>query len=59
MVGDRGAAVAAVQDAFVSLRRNGTTLRDAQAAEGYLRSAVLNRCRSWYVARSPNALRDH
>src|SRR5215217_9753686 len=47
MVGDRGAAEDAVQDAFVSLHRNWSTLRDAQAAEGYLRSAVLNRCRSW------------
>jgi RNA polymerase sigma-70 factor (sigma-E family) len=47
MVGDRGAAEDAVQDAFVSLHRNWSTMRDAQAAEGYLRSAVLNRCRSW------------
>jgi RNA polymerase sigma factor (sigma-70 family) len=47
MVGDRGAAEDAVQDAFVSLHRNQRTLRDPEAAEAYLRSAVLNRCRSW------------
>jgi RNA polymerase sigma factor (sigma-70 family) len=47
MVGDREAAEDAVQDAFVSLHRNWSKLRDAGAAEAYLRSAVLNRCRSW------------
>jgi RNA polymerase sigma-70 factor (sigma-E family) len=47
MVGDREAAEDAVQDAFVSLHRNWRTLRDANAAEAYLRSAVLNRSRSW------------
>jgi RNA polymerase sigma-70 factor (sigma-E family) len=47
MVGDREAAEDAVQEAFVSLHRNWRTLRDANAAEAYLRSAVLNRGRSW------------
>jgi len=47
MVGDRGAAEDAVQDAFVSLHRNLRKLRDPDAAEAYVRSAVLNRCRSW------------
>ena len=47
MLGDREAAEDAVQDAFVSLQRNWRTLRDPGAAEGYLRSAVLNRSRSW------------
>src|ERR687898_2006353 len=47
MVGDRGAAEDAVQDAFVALHRNVSKLRDPEAAEAYLRSAVLNRCRSW------------
>jgi RNA polymerase sigma factor (sigma-70 family) len=47
MVGDRGAAEDAVQDAFVSLHRNLRALRDPDAAEAYVRSAVLNRCRSW------------
>ncbi len=47
MVGDRGAAEDAVQDAFVALHRNLPKLRDPEAAEAYVRSAVLNRCRSW------------
>jgi RNA polymerase sigma factor (sigma-70 family) len=47
MVGDREAAEDAVQEAFVSLHRNWRMLRDPAAAEAYLRSAVLNRCRSW------------
>ncbi len=47
MVGDRGAAEDAVQDAFVSLHRNWRKLRDPEAAGAYVRSAVLNRCRSW------------
>jgi RNA polymerase sigma factor (sigma-70 family) len=47
MLGSREAAEDAVQDAFVSLHRRLPTLRDPQAAEAYLRSAVLNRCRSW------------
>ena len=45
MLGSREAAEDAVQDAFVALHRHG--LRDPEAAEAYLRSAVLNRCRSW------------
>lgn len=47
MLGSREAAEDAVQDAFVALHRNRSTLRDPEAAEAYLRSAVLNRCRSW------------
>jgi len=47
MVGDREAAEDAVQDAFVSLHSNMSKLRDPEAAEAYVRSAVLNRCRSW------------
>lgn len=47
MLGDRGAAEDAVQDAFVALHRHGAALRDPDASEAYLRSAVLNRCRSW------------
>jgi RNA polymerase sigma-70 factor (sigma-E family) len=47
MVGDREAAEDAVQEAFVSLHRNWPSLRDPEAAEAYVRSAVLNRCRSW------------
>lgn len=47
MVGDREAAEDAVQEAFVALHRHHRSLRDRGAAEAYLRSAVLNRCRSW------------
>ncbi|HEX5017857.1 MAG TPA: sigma-70 family RNA polymerase sigma factor [Actinomycetes bacterium] len=47
MVGHREAAEDAVQEAFASLHRHRRSLRDYSAAEAYLRSAVLNRCRSW------------
>jgi len=47
MLGSREAAEDAVQDAFVALHRHWPSLRDPEAAEAYLRSAVLNRCRSW------------
>ena len=47
MLGSREAAEDAVQEAFVALYRNWRSLRDREAAEVYLRSAVLNRCRSW------------
>jgi RNA polymerase sigma factor (sigma-70 family) len=47
MLGSREAAEDAVQEAFVSLHRHRGTLRDPSAAEAYLRSAVLNGCRSW------------
>ncbi|MDT7571238.1 MAG: hypothetical protein QOE05_1412 [Actinomycetota bacterium] len=47
MLGSREAAEDAVQEAFVTLHRNWRSLRNPEAAEAYLRSAVLNRCRSW------------
>jgi len=47
MLGSREAAEDAVQEAFVSLHRHRRSLRDPAAAEAYLRSAVLNGCRSW------------
>jgi RNA polymerase sigma factor (sigma-70 family) len=47
MLGSREAAEDAVQDAFVALHRHRSSLRDPAAAEAYLRSAVLNRGRSW------------
>jgi RNA polymerase sigma factor (sigma-70 family) len=47
MLGNREAAEDAVQEAFVSLHLHRRSLRDPQAAEAYLRSAVLNGCRSW------------
>jgi RNA polymerase sigma factor (sigma-70 family) len=66
MLGSREAAEDAVQDAFVALQRNLPMMRDPEAAEAYLRSAVLNRCRSWVrrqvTQRSPRPLmllREH
>jgi RNA polymerase sigma factor (sigma-70 family) len=47
MLGSREAAEDAVQDAFVALHRHRSSLRDPRSAEAYLRSAVLNRGRSW------------
>lgn len=47
MTGSREPAEDAVQDAFAALYRNWSSLRDGRDAETYLRSAVLNRCRSW------------
>ena len=47
MLGSREAAEDAVQEAFVSLHRKWRSLRDPESAEAYLRSAVLNSCRSW------------
>lgn len=47
MLGSREAAEDIVQDAFVALHRKWSTLRDPEAAETYLRSAVLNGCRTW------------
>jgi len=67
MLGSREAAEDAVQDAFMALHRKNRSLRDPEAAEAYLRSAVLNRCRSWIrrqvtqrAARPPlMVLREH
>jgi RNA polymerase sigma-70 factor (sigma-E family) len=46
LLGTREGAEDAVQDAFVSLYRHWNRLRDHGAADAYLRSAVMNRCRS-------------
>jgi RNA polymerase sigma-70 factor (sigma-E family) len=46
LLGERGPAEDAVQDAFVSAYTHWTGLRDPEAAPAYLRSAVINRCRS-------------
>ena len=46
LLGTREGAEDAVQEAFVSLYRHWNQLRDPGAADAYLRSAVLNRCRS-------------
>lgn len=46
LLGDRAQAEDAVQDAFCSVYRHWERLRDPAAAHGYLRAAVVNRCRS-------------
>jgi RNA polymerase sigma-70 factor (sigma-E family) len=46
LLGTREGAEDAVQDAFVSLYRHWGRLRDPGAAESYVRTAVLNRCRT-------------
>lgn len=46
LLGDREEAEEVVQDAFVSLHRNWSGLRDTGAAGAYLRSAVVGGCRS-------------
>ncbi len=46
MTGDQPTAEDVVQDAFLGLYRRWPTLRDAENAVGYLRSSVLNGCRS-------------
>jgi len=51
LLGAREGAEDAVQEAFVSLFRHWGKLRDPDAAEAYLRAAVLNRCRSSIRAR--------
>jgi RNA polymerase sigma-70 factor (sigma-E family) len=46
MLGDRAAAEDVVHDAFAGLYRRWGQLADPAKAQGYLRSAVLNGCRS-------------
>ncbi len=46
MLGDRAAAEDVVQDAFIGLYRHWSQLADTGKALGYVRSSVLNRCRS-------------
>jgi RNA polymerase sigma factor (sigma-70 family) len=46
MLGDRAAAEDVVHDAFVGLQRNWHKLSDQAKAPGYLRSSVLNGCRT-------------
>lgn len=52
IVGDRPTAEDVVQDAFAGLYRAVPRLRDPDRALGYLRSAVINRCRSVHRSRS-------
>ena len=56
LLGTREGAEDAVQDAFVSLHRHWRALRDPEAAEAYVRAAVLNRCRSRIRTRVRDAL---
>jgi RNA polymerase sigma-70 factor (sigma-E family) len=46
MTGDQSTAEDVVQDAFLGLYRRWSALHDADKAIGYLRSSVLNGCRS-------------
>ena len=46
MTGDQPTAEDVVQDAFLGLYRRWSALHDADKAIGYLRSSVLNGCRS-------------
>jgi RNA polymerase sigma factor (sigma-70 family) len=57
LLGTREGAEDAVQDAFVSLYRHRRSLREPEAAEAYVRSAVLNRCRSGIRTRARDRLR--
>jgi RNA polymerase sigma-70 factor (sigma-E family) len=57
LLGSREGAEDAVQDAFVSLHRHWHGLRDPEAAEAYVRAAVLNRCRSRIRTRVRDSLR--
>ncbi len=54
MLGDRQAAEDVVQDAFLGLYRRWPHLRDQAKALGYVRSSVLNGCRS-ELRRRPTA----
>jgi RNA polymerase sigma-70 factor (sigma-E family) len=51
MTGDQPTAEDVVQDAFLGLYRRWQTLLDADKALGYLRSSVLNGCRSVHRVR--------
>jgi RNA polymerase sigma-70 factor (sigma-E family) len=51
MVGDQPTAEDIVQDAFLGLYRRWSALRDADKALGYLRSSVVNKCRTFHRVR--------
>lgn len=57
LVGDEATAEDVVQDVFVRLHRNAPVLRDEQKLLAYVRSAVLNGCRS--VLRRRKLVRRH
>jgi RNA polymerase sigma-70 factor (sigma-E family) len=56
MLGDRAAAEDVVQDAFLGLYRHWDSLGDASAAPAYLRTSVLNGCRTAMRRRSRPAV---
>ncbi len=57
LVGDEATAEDVVQDVFVRLHRNAPALRDEQKLLAYVRSSVLNGCRS--VLRRRKLVRRH
>ena len=58
MLGDRGAAEDVVQDAFLGLYRNWDRLKDPANALTYVRSSVLNGCRTALRTRARRERRD-
>jgi DNA-directed RNA polymerase specialized sigma24 family protein len=58
MLGDRAAAEDAVQDAFCGLYRHWDRLDDPGRALGYVRTAVLNGCRSALRRRTADRQRE-
>lgn len=58
MLGDRGAAEDAVQDAFSALYRRYDSLAQPDRALAYVRSSILNGCRSRLRTRQRAARRD-
>jgi RNA polymerase sigma-70 factor (sigma-E family) len=59
ILGDAGAAEDIVQDAFLGLYRRWDSLADPSSAQAYLRTSVLNGCRTAMRRRSrPQALPD-
>ncbi len=52
MLGDQAAAEDVVQDAFLALYRRWPSLEDPERAVGYLRTTVLNGCRTAHRSRT-------
>ncbi len=57
MLGDQAAAEDVVQDAFLGLYRRWGSLADPAAAQSYLRTTVLNGCRSALRRRARHGVR--
>ena len=58
LLGDRGEADEVVQDAFAALLSRWRSLREVDAAEGYLRTAVVNGARNRWRRRRVRELAD-